>query len=172
MMFEIINTIAQILAAAGVLAGLVFVGIQIRHNTRAVRVGNFHAITDSFNTTNLTIGASTSTARVLRLGFAGIRNLTEDERVQFSFIALSAFRIMETLYYSSKIGVAEQDLWFTERKTIDALVRNPGMREWWATNPLSFTPEFRALVDQIIKEIDAAAPSPVTSPTVRAIPLD
>lgn len=157
MPFEAINAVAQVIAAAGVVAGLIFVGVQIRHNTRAVRAGNFHAITDSFNAANLAIGTSTATARVLRLGFAGVSNLTEDERFQFSFIALSAFRVMETLYYSSKIGVAEQDLWYTERRTIEALVRNLGMREWWASNPLSFTPEFRVLVDRIIETVQAAA---------------
>ena len=151
--YEAINAFAQAIAATGVIAGLVFVGIQIRHNTRAVRSTNFHAITDSFNAVNLTIGAKTETSRVLRVGFADLGQLTDDERVQFHFLALSAIRVMETLYYSSKVGVAELDLWATERRTIDALMRNAGMRQWWVSNPLSFSPEFRRLVDEIVHAI-------------------
>ena len=157
MSLELINTLAQTIAAVGVIASLVFVGVQIRRNTVAVRAQTFHALTDSFNTVSLTLGSSAQTARVARLGFAGLANLNEDERQQFAFGALAVMRIFETIFYQSQVGVAEKKLWETEKKTMTALISLPGMREWWATNVMSFTPDFRALVDRTIAALSQAA---------------
>lgn len=150
MSLEAITAIAQVVAAAGVIAGLAFVGVQIRHNTRAVRAATFHGITDSFNAVNLLVGKDTQTARVMRLGFAGLSNLNDDERLQFGFVGLSAIRVMETLFYESHIGMAEAGLWDTEQRTLRVLMSYPGIREWWAGNELSFTPEFRKVVENIL----------------------
>ena len=157
MSLELINTLAQTIAAVGVIASLVFVGVQIRRNTVAIRAQTFHAVTDSFNTVNLTLGATPQTARVARLGFAGLANLNEDERAQFAFGATAVMRVFETIYYQSKVGVVEKKLWETEQKTMASLLSLPGMREWWATNVLeNYTIEFRALVDRTIAALPPA----------------
>jgi hypothetical protein len=126
---------------------LVYLAVQIRQNTRAVRTSSFHAVTDSFNLLNTAIADNESLARVFRLGTEGLGNLNEDERVRFNFLFLGAIRIFETLYYQNKQGIGEPALWRAEIETMTALLGTPGGREWWGSNPLSLTPEFRAFVE-------------------------
>ncbi len=157
MSLDLINTLAQSIAAFGVVAGLFFVGVQIRQNTVAVRAQTFHAVADSFNEISLAIAGGTQTARVARLGFGGLANLNEDERMQFAFCSLAVMRILETIFYQAQVGIAEKKLWEAEQKTLVALMSLPGMREWWSSNVLSFTPDFRALVDRTIATLSPPA---------------
>ena len=148
--------ISQIVAALGVVGGLVFVGLQIRQNTIAVRSSAFHAVTDSFNEVNLAVAANAELARITGQGMAaGLDDLTPEDRVRFSFTALSVFRVMETIYFQRGYGIADDRLWTTERRTLENLMQTTGIKEWWAENSLSFTPEFRSIVN----EAAAAGPS-------------
>lgn len=127
--------LGEAVAAVAVVISLVYLALQIRQNTRAVRTSNFHGITDSFNQINNTIANDESLARIFRFGMTSFGELSEDEKVRFGFMFLSAFRTMETLYYQSTQGVAEKELWRVEQNTIKALLNGPGAREWWTTNP-------------------------------------
>jgi hypothetical protein len=146
--------------AIAVVASLVYLAIQIRQNTRAVRTATFQGVTDSFNHLNATIAHDQSLARIFRVGSADLSSLTEDEQVRFSFLFLGAFRIFETLYYQNKQGTADPALWSAEVDTMVALLGGPGALEWWRSNPLSFTPEFRSYVEReaLARSADEASP--------------
>ena len=105
-------------------------------------------MTDSFNLLNVTIAHDEPLARIFRVGSENLSELTADEQVRFSFLLLAAFRIFETLYFQNKQGTGDPALWAAERGTMVALLSGPGALEWWESNPLSFTPEFRAYVKQ------------------------
>lgn len=111
-----------------VLASLIFVGYQIRLNTRALKATSHHAVADSFNVINTLIAGDPRLARVWRLGMAGLDALDEDERVSFSFIALSYMRIFETLHYQHGTGVLESKLFAAELNTLKWSFTNPGLR--------------------------------------------
>jgi hypothetical protein len=143
-----------------VVVSLVYLAVQIRQNTRAVRASSFHGVTDSFNLLNVTIARDESLARIIRIGGESLSNLTEDERVRFGFLLLGVFRVFETLYYEKKQGTGDPALWTAEVGTMVALLAGPGAREWWASNPLSFTPEFRRFVElEILAKVRATGAS-------------
>jgi hypothetical protein len=136
---------------------LAYLAIQIRQNTRAVRTSTFHAVTDSFNYLNATIAHDESLARIFRVGSGNFSELTADEQVRFSFFFLAAFRIFETLYYQNRQGTGDRALWAAEGGTMIALLSGPGALEWWDSNPLSFTPEFRTYVErEVLKRASIA----------------
>ena len=154
-MLDAIDTATQIIAAIGVIAGLFFVGAQIRQNTKAVRSASFHAVTDSFNEVNIAVAANPELGRLTHIGFSqGLGALSPEEQTQFGFIALSAFRVMETLFYHNRLGFAEDPLWEAEQNSIKYLISLPGIREWWGENQLSFTQDFRELVQAAIQELN------------------
>ena len=152
MTLEEVNTAAQTIGVLGVLASLLFVGIQIRQNTRALKASSHHAVTDSFNAINTLLMSDQNAARVFRLGMAGLENLDEDERLSFSYMALGYMRIFETLHYQYGTGALEPKLFEAELGTLKWAFTNPGLRAWWALNPISLSAEFRAFIDGLIRE--------------------
>jgi hypothetical protein len=147
-----ISNIAQALAAVATVLSLLFVGVQIRHNTRALKATSHHAITDSFNALNALLAADQNTARIWRRGIAGLDSLNEDEAISFSYFALANMRIFETLYYQYKTGTMEEQLYQAELNTLKWAFAHPGLQAWWNANPISFSTEYRAFVDSLIRE--------------------
>lgn len=155
MTLEEINYVAQTIGVAAILASLVFVGYQIRQNTRALRATSHHAVSDSFNAINTLIAGDPRATRIWRLGLAGLDALDEDERASFGFIALAYMRIFETLHYQYVTGVLEPKLFEAELNTLKWSVTNPGIVTWWAANPISLSAEYRAFIDGLIREAQA-----------------
>ncbi len=155
MTIQDLGSIGELLAAIATIATLGYLAVQIRQNTRAVRASSHHAVTDSFNHINMTLGSDPALARIFRLGNQGLDQLTDDEQVVFSFLHLSVFRVFETLYYQREVGTAEEQLFQSEIRSLDSVASNPGVRTWWSSNPYAFSPEFRRFVETRMQAVDS-----------------
>ncbi len=152
MNLEELAYISQIIGVVAVFASLIFVGLQIRQNTKALKATSHHAVTDSFNVMNALIVSDQKVARLWRLGMAGSETLDEDERVSFAMLALAYMRVFETLYYQYSAGTLEKKLFDAELNTLKWSVTNPGFKAWWSDNPISLSAEFRAFMEGLIRD--------------------
>ena len=152
MTIETLYYVSQIVAVVGIFASLIFVGLQVRQNTKALKATSHHAVTDRFNAMNNMIANDTAFARSRRLGNAACAQLNEDERVSFSFMALGYMRIFETLYFQYTNGTLDKKLFDAELKTLKWIATQPGFLAWWAGNPISLSAEFRAFIDGFIRD--------------------
>ena len=167
-----LSDISQALGAVAVIVSLIFVGLEIRHNTRALKATSHHAVTDSFNAINTLIISDPKVARIWRLGMAGSDSLDDDESVSSSFMLLGYMRIFETLHYQFRMGSLEPKLFEAELNTLKWTVNNPGFLAWWAVNPLALSAEFRAFIDGLIREaqVNASPGESVWNPTPQPSP--
>ena len=147
-----LSDISQALGGVAILASLIFVGYQIRQNTRALKATSHHAVTDSFNAINTLLITDPRVARLWRVGLADWASLDEDDRTSVSYIFLAYMRIFETLHYQYGAGVLEEKLFEAELNTLKWSFANPGVRQWWAGNPISFSTEYRAFIDGLIRD--------------------
>jgi hypothetical protein len=152
MTLEQIYYISQIAAVVGIFASLIFVGLQVRQNTKALKASSHHAITDSFNAINNLVLSDPKVARIMRLTLAGSEEMDEDERVSADYMLLANMRIFETLYYQYKNGTLDKKLFDAELKTLRWVVTLPGLLAWWPVNPISLSDEFRAFIDGLIRD--------------------
>jgi hypothetical protein len=152
MTLETIYYISQIVAVVGIFASLIFVGLQVRQNTKALRATSHHAITDSFNAINNLVLSDPKVARIMRLTLAGSEEMDEDERVSANYMLLANMRIFETLYYQYKNGTLDKKLFDAELKTLKWVATLPGFLAWWPANPISLSDEFRAFIDGLIRD--------------------
>jgi hypothetical protein len=155
MTLEEIYYVGQTIAVVALLISILFVGYQIRQNTKAIRATSHHAITDSFNQINALIISDPKVARLWRLGMAGSAELNEDDATSFSLMALAYMRIFETLYYQYKNGTMDKKLFDAELNTLKWTAANPGFREWWAKNPISLSNDYRDFINGLIAEATA-----------------
>jgi hypothetical protein len=156
MTIENLGNVGEFVAAIATLITLAYLAVQIRQNTRAVRAVSHHSVTDSFNHINAIIGTDPAAARIFRLGLEGLENLDEDEQFSFAFLMLSYLRVFETLFYQRDIGAAEEQLYESEHNSLRWVFGYRGARDWWRSNEISFSPEFRAHIDQLIDSLESA----------------
>ena len=155
MNWDALGAIGELTGALVVVLTLFYLAAQIKQNTLAVKASSHHGITDSFNNVSQILASDPNIARIYRLGNSGLSTLSEDELVSYSFIGVMYMRVFETLYYQYQSGIVEQELYTTEENTLKWVFSNPGYREWWLGNPISFSPQYREYIASLIKEIDA-----------------
>ena len=134
-----------------------FVGFQIRQNTRALKATSHHAVTDSFNALNALVISDQNTARIYRCGLANFDSLDEDEATSFGMLSLGYMRIFETLYYQYQTSTLATELYEAELNTLKWSARQPGFRAWRVANPISLSTAFRTFIDGLIRDVQAQA---------------
>jgi hypothetical protein len=154
MNWEAIGAISGIVGTLALLVTLVYLAIQIRNNTNAVKSENVHRVTDSFNALNTLLASDSELADLWLRGSRNYQDLTDTEKGRFGFIQLAAFRIYDSLYYQIQRATSDDELWKAELDTIRWVFSFPGMRMWWRQQRFNFSPGFKEYIDDIVFESD------------------
>ena len=153
MTLENINTIAQTIAALAVLVSLIFVGVQLRQNTRAIRASAGFEGTHSWATLNEQI-LQLPDAQLMPMLQAfdpekTLDDFSEIEQVRISTVQLALFQKLEGLYFLYKYGSVDAALWETRRQWAGGAIKLPVLRQWWAIQKAQsiWTEEFVAVIE-------------------------
>jgi hypothetical protein len=87
------------------------------------------------------------------MGLADFSRLNEKDSFRFIFWMTGAFHAFDNAFYQYRVGMLDEEPW---RKTCDdvrGFCEMSGVVQWWgAMRPPSHSPEFVALVDEILGE--------------------
>ena len=129
MSLEDLGNIGEFVAAVAVVISLVYLAIQIRQNTGQIRqntaaVGNasYHQAIEQSWLVNLKVADDPEVARIMRAGYRDMKELNDDERMQFLvLIQLVAFALESTM------RLHERGLVDTEVCRVEELARRIGI---------------------------------------------
>src|SRR5215510_16273166 len=137
-----LSVLAQLVSAIGVILSLVYLGIQIRQNTRAVRNSTHHALTLTRLDYIALVTQNPDLSRILRIGMQDLIQLTEDERHRFHLLMYYLFSAGENFYYQHRQGVLDTEQWERWGDTLRYYFTQPGIRAWFETSPIPFAASF------------------------------
>ena len=145
-----INRWLTLLANLGVLAGILFLAIELEQNTKATQAQTRDSITEKLNSWQLTISANEFTALAF---YKGLRNeeLTPAETAAFNMLMTSNLRMWENEWYQYELGL------FTAEEFEPRLVRwersmaDCGYQRNWGTGR-AYSPGFREVINELIKK--------------------
>jgi hypothetical protein len=146
-----IADISQAVSSAAVVASLIFVGFQLRQNTRATQAASHHAVTEALNRINLLWARHGEVTRLWLSGTHDRRALTPEERWRFDSVLRAYLHVCETMYRQADLGAGDLGIVLAEENGIKFVFSSPSVREWWAENPFGFSIEFRAYIDGLLK---------------------
>lgn len=146
-----VSQIAQSLGSAAVVASLIFVGSQIRQNTRATRAASHHAVSEALNRINLLWARNRDMSRIWLAGMSDRCALTPEERWRFDSTVRAYLHVCETMYMQADLGAGDLGIVAAEENGIKVIFSSEGVKEWWADNPFGFSPEFRDYVGKLIQ---------------------
>jgi hypothetical protein len=89
--WEALGAIANLLAAIGVIATLIYLSIQIRQNTKAVRSSSIQNLVQSFSTTAQAAVENEYIIPLLLKANVGAEALTQEERARLHFWFIMTF---------------------------------------------------------------------------------
>jgi hypothetical protein len=146
--------LSQIVAAAAILASLVFLALEVRRNTRETRRAAVEEATSHRTDFVRLLAVDSALMKRVGRGLSGVR-LDAAEWMQFSLFLYAIFVEFEVNERRRRDGDLEEELWSAWLDAYRWWLQFPGTRKWWATRPAGFTERFRAIVDA---ELAKAAP--------------
>jgi hypothetical protein len=142
-------SIGSLVGGIAVVVSLLFVGFQLRQNTRAVRAATSqsHAVNWSQVTTPITECADF--AHIWRVGLDGLAALTEDERTRFIAFAFGAMRFFEASHLQWRHRQLDVEHWQNVEAFLKDIANRPGIADFWALRRHMHSTEFRTWFESL-----------------------
>jgi hypothetical protein len=159
MTLEHVSYLAQSIGGIAVLASLVFVGLEIRQNSREARAQTEQHIASSW------FAMSTLVAQHPAAFYAGVKSkdglfsdLLENDRLIFISIIFAQFKHYENIFRQFESGHIDEETWAAWSLHVLIYFHQPGVQSWWKMRGGAFTPSFRRFLESSARP---DLPSPV-----------
>ena len=159
------------MSGVGVIVSVIYVSIQISHNTRAVRASAFQQVVNSFAQVSCDLGKDKNLVELFVRGGRDCASLGEVERTQYSYMLLSFLRRAESVIFQTEIHMLHNHHWSGIRNSIEAGMVAPGTRICWNEIKSRLNPEFCAFIDKLIAEQPKHRRRQTDAPSVGFHPL-
>jgi len=139
--------LAQIMGAVAVVISLIYVALQIRQNTNAVRSATVQTVHEHFAKWYHLVAADDELAKIVANGLRDYASLSEQERVRFVAAFMSFLSYSQNAFLKWRQGLLASPLWLGWELVIMNLVCAPGGRAFWKDRAYMFGDEFRQYID-------------------------
>ena len=152
MSFEQISYLAQIVASLGVVVSLIFVGLQIKQNTRALQRNEHNSTMEQWTVIRQAIAQNREIAELMTAGLRGERVLDAADQLRLEQMlqenGWAAFHIWDR----TQRGIFPKGTFeATGGALLQTLLTTPGGATWWQTaKHIGFHPGFVADVDAVL----------------------
>jgi len=137
MRLDRLNSWLTLVANIGVIAGIVFLGLEIQQNTAALQANSREAALDNAMS-SLFLAINDPTLILNRVK----PELTEQERVKLSQYLSSLVQRGVTIRAQSQTGALDEQSWIDFKTTLTGILSYPQTRKWWEFTRASFPVDF------------------------------
>ena len=136
-------SLGSFISGMAVAITLVFLVLQMRQNTLAVRAAASQAHSAAYaELSNITV-INGDMARIWRLGNADVNQLSDDERVRYISYVSTIFRFMESARLQWRHGQLDGEHWHALVGDFRDLAMQPGVKAYWDLRRHWHAEEFR-----------------------------
>ena len=147
--------LSQIVGGVAVIASLIFVGVQLRQNTKAVLAQTSQAHATCYQQIIAGISDNGEFARIWRIGLLDYESLNPDERARFLAFTSMLFRFYESSQVQAQRGTLDAEHWHTIAQQVADLVTLPGIQAWWTLRRHWHSERFRDWFESLPKRAPA-----------------
>ena len=138
-----------ILAAnLGVLVGIIFLSIEIRQNTAAIRGTAIQTAATLSREQMFVIAQDAELSRIAVLGSTSPADLDPVEAFRLSYLVRSFWVGMQANYRQWVLGILPEEEWAYYGRTMCAIYGTPGGHAFWQADRQLFIPEFVEVVEK------------------------
>lgn len=130
---------------------LVYVALQVRQNTRALRTENYARALDRVAAIQARLSGDPQLTSVFNRGARDPAALTTEERIQFSWTFYEMFGAFEFMFHQSRMGALPTEVWQRWSGTMSWWLSLPGVAAWWRARPAPFSASFSAFVEERLR---------------------
>lgn len=147
MNLQLMAQLADLIGAITIVVSLIYVGIQVRQNTRSLRAENYAHALDRVAEMQARLSTNSELVRIFSTGLADPLSLRRSERLQFTWSLYEMFGSFEFMYLQSREGALRDDVWTRWSDTMTWWLQWPGVQQWWRAQPTPFSASFATFVE-------------------------
>ena len=148
MNWDAVGAVAELLAAAGVIASLIFIGMQVRQNTRSVRAATYDSLVRSNGEWLNSLINDSELAASFEGAVGSWADVEESERPRVMYLLTQLFRHWENAFFQQRQGTLDAGLWATWERIILSYFHQPGIQAWWQLRHHAYSTDFQAFLEQ------------------------
>ncbi|MGB5377845.1 hypothetical protein [Muriicola sp.] len=146
--------LVEVLGGIGILISLVFVGIQLKENTKATRSSTATATIDTMTNWYVTMGTNAETSASFYRFLEDPESMTKEERLQHIYNFHGLFLAFQNSYYLSLEGTLDERIPKSLNQVIYGVKDQPGFKLYWKSRKSIFFEEYRGYVDDLLNSTD------------------
>jgi hypothetical protein len=145
MSLEQASYLGQIVGAVAFMASLVFVGFQIRQNTRSQKVVAVDSLSAAIAAINVPAMESPALGEALAKATRDWASASRYERIIAHYFLFSYFKLSENAWYQQRAKVLDSAQWVGWETMLRMYYHSGGVQNaWWPRRRHAFSPEFQA----------------------------
>ena len=142
MTLEALGNVGEFVGGVAVIASLIYLALQIRQNSKTVRVAAYQSFREANDRVLLAMAQGPPAAETLTKGLPDLRALNPTEGFQFMTLVVSLLHSFQTAYFQHRDGLLPDDLWRRHRAVARWWLTHPGVQSSVKFIGPSFDPEF------------------------------
>ncbi len=147
-----LSQIGEFLGGLSVLLTLVYLAVQIRGNTKAVRSAGAQQTHDSMVQLYHQLAGDAELNRIFRVGTQDIDSLTEDEMGIFMAEWSATLYIIQNWLYQRNSGVLDEELVMTWLAGVSANFHENGFKAYWNGRKFMYSNVMQEWVEEMISK--------------------
>ncbi len=152
MNWDAIAAVSEAIGAAGVIASLLYLAIQVRASTRASAVESKLAGTRMYTDFLSMIVKEPELNELMLRGRKDLQTLSKDEYLRFSNLALIAFSFFSAAWFQYRHKTISDSDWYELNAITKYWLIGKGTQEWWyKLGTLSFDKPFSDYIESEIQ---------------------
>jgi hypothetical protein len=153
--------LGQIIGALAVVISLIYVALQIRQNTNAIRSATAQTVHEHFANWYHLIAADAELAQIAANGLRDYASPSEKEKVRFVATFMSFLSYSQNAFLKWREGLLKPALWLGWEQVMMNLFGAPGGKALWKERSYLFGEEFRQYIEN---DLMARPPHPDAKP--------
>jgi len=146
-----------ILANLGVIAGIIFLGIEINQANQAARSQARTDIATSIAEFNMSLADSPELAELFLRGLPNPASLTALERLRVTSYMSALLRLWENSHYQYRNGLFDEVEFFAERETWKQIAQTPLFVAYFCGIGSVFSPAFSQEMENLMQPLQCPA---------------
>ena len=156
MNLENLGNIGEFVGAIAVVVSLLYLAVQIRHNSRVSQFEAHRNLSESIASVLGEIAANDETYRIWKVMTESPDDATHDDRERFGMLMHRFFTVFSDAH---RFSVTDPHLAVRDKTFVARFMGMPAVRGWWSRQGGMYSEPFKSLADEIAREADAAESS-------------
>lgn len=149
-LFEQIYYVAELISVVAVVISLVYVGIQVRQNTQAVRNSTLQNISESQLNVYGLLAANGDLSEICFRAATGQGSAEGAEQFRFTAWMHTAIRSLENAFYQHREGALDERTWRALCRQYGPILHSGLNANYWRERNFIYSDDFREFVDKVL----------------------